>query len=162
MFMIQSPILREGQYTDMANEIEIVINRQIANWTVLYTKLHNYHWNVKGPHFFTLHEKFEALYTEAAVHIDELAERLLAIGGSPVATLKESLATATLQEAQGIEAAEQMVTALAADFRTLIKEAGEGIEAAEQAGDEPTGDMLLGIQAGLQKHLWMLNAFLGK
>lgn len=59
-----------------------LVNKQIANWTVLYTKLHNYHWYVTGPDFFTLHAKFEELYNEAALHIDELAERLLALEGS--------------------------------------------------------------------------------
>ncbi|MEW8986778.1 MAG: DNA starvation/stationary phase protection protein, partial [Bacillus sp. (in: firmicutes)] len=67
------------------------VNKQVANWTVLYTKLHNYHWYVKGRHFFTLHTKFEELYNEAATIIDEFAERILALEGKPVATLKEYL-----------------------------------------------------------------------
>ena len=67
------------------------LNQQVANWTVAYTKLHNFHWYVKGPNFFSLHEKFEELYNEASQYVDDLAERILAIGGNPVATLKESL-----------------------------------------------------------------------
>jgi starvation-inducible DNA-binding protein len=70
----------------MSKQLTDIVNKQIANWSVLYIKLHNYHWYVKGPQFFTLHEKFEQLYNEAALHIDELAERLLALGGAPVAT----------------------------------------------------------------------------
>ncbi len=138
------------------------VNLQVANWTVLYTKLHNFHWYVKGPQFFTLHEKFEELYTEAGVHIDELAERLLALGGSPVATMKESLEWASIEEANGSETAEQMVEALVSDFTKLISEVKEGMDLASEVDDETTGDMLLAIHKGLEKHVWMLQSFLGK
>ncbi|MEK5479327.1 Dps family protein [Paenibacillus sp. FSL R5-0407] len=142
--------------------LEKQLNLQIANWTVLYTKLHNFHWFVKGPNFFTLHEKFEELYNEAAANIDELAERLLAIGGKPVATLRDSLSVASLSEAAGGEAPEAMVAAIVADFTTLQGELKQGMEAAEEAQDEATGDLLLGILSSLEKHNWMLNAYLGK
>jgi len=137
-----------------------LLNKQVANWTVLYTKLHNFHWNVKGPHFFTLHQKFEELYTEAAGHIDTLAERVLSIGGKPVATLSASLQTASIAEAQGNETAEQMVETVVRDFAILLEETKLAMEAAEQAGDEATADMLLAIRSGLEKHVWMLEAFL--
>lgn len=137
-----------------------LLNKQVANWTVLYTKLHNFHWNVKGPHFFTLHQKFEKLYTEAAGHIDTLAERVLSIGGKPVATLSASLQTASIAEAQGNETAEQMVETVVRDFAILLEETKLAMEAADQAGDEATADMLLAIRSGLEKHVWMLQAFL--
>lgn len=142
--------------------LEKQLNLQIANWTVLYTKLHNFHWFVKGPNFFTLHEKFEELYNEAAANIDEMAERLLAIGGKPVATLRDSLSVASLSEAAGGEAPEAMVAAIVADFTTLQGELKQGMEAAEEAQDEATSDLLLGILSSLEKHNWMLNAYLGK
>ncbi|GIN21775.1 MAG TPA: DNA starvation/stationary phase protection protein [Bacillus bacterium] len=147
--------------TDNQQLIELV-NKQVASWTVLYTKLHNFHWYVKGPNFFTLHEKFEELYNEAALHIDELAERLLALGGEPVATLRESLELASVQEAETEKAAEQMVQATVSDFETLTAELKKGMELADQSGDETTGDMLLSIHQSLEKHIWMLNAFLGE
>lgn len=139
-----------------------VLNRQIANWSVLYIKLHNYHWYVKGPQFFTLHTKFEEFYTEAALHIDELAERLLALGGQPVATMTGCLELASVQEAQGQETAEQMVQSTVDDFSQIVKELKEGMELAEAANDEITGDMFLAIHSSLEKHVWMLNSFLGK
>ncbi|MDV2888516.1 ferritin-like domain-containing protein, partial [Alkalihalophilus pseudofirmus] len=58
----------------MENQLVHVLNKQIANWSVLYMKLHNYHWYVKGEQFFTLHVKFEEFYNEAGLHVDELAE----------------------------------------------------------------------------------------
>ncbi len=139
-----------------------ILNKQVANWTVLYVKLHNYHWYVKGQQFFTLHTKFEELYNEAALHIDELAERLLALGGKPVATMSGCLQLASVQEASGNETAEQMVQSTVNDFKQIIGELKEGMNAAESVHDETTGDMLLAIHSSLEKHVWMLNSFLGK
>ncbi|WP_405080039.1 Dps family protein [Paenibacillus chitinolyticus] len=137
-----------------------VLNKQVANWTVLYVKLHNYHWYVKGDQFFTLHVKFEELYNEAAGYVDELAERLLSIGGKPVATLKECLELSSIGEAAGSEKPDAMVRALLADFDTIINECKTGMKEAEKAGDEGTADMLLGITQSLEKHRWMLGSFL--
>lgn len=139
-----------------------VLNSQVANWTILYMKLHNYHWYVKGGQFFTLHVKFEELYNEAALHIDNVAERLLAIGGRPVATLTEILGRSVIKEATNAESAEQMVESIVNDFGRLIAELKEGMEIAEQERDETTGDLLLAIHTSLEKHVWMLSAFLGK
>ncbi|KIQ93444.1 hypothetical protein LH47_02480 [Anoxybacillus thermarum] len=138
-----------------------IVNKQIANWNVLYIKLHNYHWYVKGPQFFTLHTKFEELYNEAALHIDELAERLLALGGKPLATMKEYLAVASVHEAKGNETAEEMVAEIVRDFETMIEELKDGMNYAGEINDETTGDMLLGIHQSLEKHVWMLKSFLG-
>lgn len=145
----------------MSVNLSEVLNKQIANWSVLFVKLHNYHWYVKGTQFFTLHLKFEELYTEAALHIDNLAERVLAIKGQPLATMKEYLAASSVQEAKGTEDANQMVAAVIADFETVIAELKEGMKAAEEADDETTGDMLLAIHTSLEKHVWMLSSFLG-
>lgn len=144
----------------MSNELNIILNKQIANWSVLYVKLHNYHWYVKGPQFFTLHAKFEELYNEAALHVDELAERLLALRGQPVAAMSEILKLASIQEAKGSETAQQMVASIVHDFSLLVDELKVGMECAASAQDETTGDLLLSIHSGLQKHVWMLQAFL--
>ncbi|WP_088830741.1 Dps family protein [Paenibacillus tyrfis] len=145
----------------MNEQLTVLLNNQIANWSVLYVKLHNYHWYVKGPQFFTLHTKFEELYTEAALHVDALAERLLALGGKPVATMNGSLRLASVHEAEGEESAEQMVAALVNDFTLIIGELKTGMKYAESIQDETTGDLLLAVHSSLEKHVWMLNAFLG-
>ncbi|MGO4109528.1 Dps family protein [Paenibacillus sp. YAF4_2] len=136
-----------------------VLNKQIANWSVLYIKLHNYHWYVKGTQFFTLHVKFQEFYEEAALHVDELAERLLALKGAPVATMAEYVKIASIKEASGSESATQMVETLISDFTTVITELKQGMEIAQGAGDETTADMLLAIHTTLEKHVWMLTAF---
>lgn len=140
--------------------VEQVINQQIANWNKLYTKLHRFHWYVKGPHFFTLHAKFEELYEEAAATIDEFAEQLLIIGGRPISTLKESLQLATIEETSETLTAEEMVQTIVHDFSLIIDELKAGMEVAEQNNDEVTSDMFLGLIGKLNKHNWMLKSFL--
>ncbi len=137
------------------------LNRQLANFSVLYVKLHNFHWYVKGPQFFTLHAKFQELYTEFALHIDEIAERSLTLKGKPPATMKQYLELSSVKEAAGGESANAMVEVLVKDFDLVIGELKSGIEAAQEQGDETTVDLLLGIQSSLEKHNWLLNSFLG-
>jgi starvation-inducible DNA-binding protein len=146
----------------MNGSIQDVLNEQVASWTVLYVKLHNFHWYVKGSQFFTLHAKFEELYNEAALHVDEIAERLLALGGRPIATMQGCLKLSQIAEADGDETAEQMVASISSDFTLLIGKLKQGMELADSVGDETTADMLLAIHSGLEKHVWMLQSFLGK
>ncbi|KAF0822715.1 Dps family protein [Cytobacillus firmus] len=145
----------------MSKELVKAVNQQVANWTVLYVKLHNFHWYIKGKNFFTLHAKFEELYNEANVHVDELAERILALEAKPVATMKEVLETSSLKEATGKENEEQMVQSVVDDFEKMVDELQEAIELAEEAKDEGTGDMLIAVKQSLKKHIWMLKAYLG-
>ncbi len=142
-------------------ELQAALNRQTANWSLLYVKLHHYHWYVSGSQFFTLHAKFEELYNEATGYVDALAERLLAIGGLPASSMTQYLALSELQEARGGEDAKAMVTELVKDFTAVAEELQGVITAAEQLSDQPTADLLIGIRSSVEKHVWMLNAFQG-
>lgn len=144
------------------NELQTQLNKQVANLNVMYTKLHNYHWNVKGPQFFTLHAKFEELYNEITEKMDSVAERLLTIGGKPYATLKEVMNNTSINEATGNENADQMVKQLIQDFIQLVNEFGAAILAAEKAGDHVTADLFTSMAGELEKHVWMLNAYVGE
>ncbi|MEC0178760.1 DNA starvation/stationary phase protection protein [Paenibacillus favisporus] len=141
--------------------LEQVLNQQVANFSILYVKIHNYHWYVKGEQFFTLHAKFEELYNDITQKVDDIAERLLTIKGRPAATIKEYLEIGTVAEATGKEDARGMVQSLIHDFSVVSKELQDGIRLAEDVGDHPTADMLIGIQADLDKHVWMLESYLG-
>lgn len=147
--------------TKSQTELQTALNRQTANWFLLGVKLHHYHWYVSGSQFFTLHEKFEELYNEAAGYADDLAERLLAIGGQPASSMKQYLEISDLQEARGGEDAKEMVTELVKDFTSVAKELQSAIAVAEEQSDQPTADLLIGIRSSIEKHTWMLNAFLG-
>lgn len=146
----------------MSAELIKELNTQVSTWSVMYTKLHNYHWYVKGKQFFTLHAKFEELYDEATQHMDDIAERVLTLGGKPTATLTEHLNESVVKEANGSEKAEQMVAAIVEDFDAIMKSLKTGMKLAGDAGDFMTEDLLNAIYQGIEKHQWMLNAFLGE
>ena len=136
------------------------LNQQVANWTVAYTNLHNFHWYVKGPNFFSLHEKFEELYNEASQYVDDLAERILAIGGNPVGTLKESLEISIVDEAGKNYSAEQMVEAFSNDLTHISEQLVKSIEVAGEAGDDVSEDMFIGMKNSVDKHNWMFKSYL--
>lgn len=144
----------------MSTKLITELNRQVASWSVLYTKLHHYHWYVKGPQFFTLHEKFEELYDEATAVMDDIAERILTLGEKPVATLKEHLAQSVVKEATGQETADEMVRAIASDYGEMMKSLKQGMGFAADNGDDMTEDVLNAIYQNIEKHQWMLHAFL--
>lgn len=143
-------------------KLDTQLNELVATWSVLYTKLHNYHWYVSGPSFFTLHAKFEELYNEVTLNLDDLAERILSKGSKPVATLKEHLKQSIVEEASGKETAEEMVEQLISDFKQVMDALNNGMELASEAGDDRTEDLLNAHYQSLEKHAWMLSAFLGK
>ncbi len=145
----------------MSTALNKELNKQVATWSVFYTKLHNFHWYVKGPSFFTLHEKFEELYNEATLNMDEIAERLLTLGGNPVATMKEHLELSEVKEATNKETASEMVEAVVKDFGIIMKSLKKGMEEAAKDEDDMTEDLLNAIYQKTEKHQWMLNAFLG-
>ncbi len=142
------------------NKLTDALNVQLSNWTVLYIKLHHYHWYVKGPHFPVLHAKFEELYEMAALKLDELAERILAIEGKPVSTMKEFLEHATIKEADKAKSENDMLEATIADLKELIQGLKDSAASAEEAKDTATSDILIGQVEELQKQVWMLKSTL--
>jgi starvation-inducible DNA-binding protein len=142
--------------------IQSELNLQIANWSILYTKLHRFHWYVKGPLFFTLHAKFEELYDESALVVDQVAERLLAIQGEPIATMKEYLETATIQESNNETKAADMVATLVKDYTQINESLKQLAETTEAENDTITNDLAVGLIEKIDTHLWMLNAYLGE
>ncbi|MCZ0701726.1 starvation-inducible DNA-binding protein [Natronobacillus azotifigens] len=139
------------------------LNQLVATHGVLFTKLHQHHWFVKGPNFFVLHEKFEELYNEVNEQFDEFAERLLTIGGAPYSTLGEFLEHSTISEQPYSTEVEQktMVQSVLDDFTTLTKDLAKGIDLAGDAGDDISEDMFIGYKTEIEKAMWMLKAYLG-
>lgn len=145
----------------MSNPVVQDLNALLADYTVFYTKLRNYHWNVTGPFFFGLHQQFETMYTETAVTIDDLAERVLAAGGRPLSTLAAQLDAARLEEDSGQPDANAMVANIVADLGALNESLRSAQNRAADAGDETTETMLQDLANGQEKTMWMLKAFLG-
>lgn len=143
------------------DKLKSQMNELVATWSVLYTKLHNFHWNVTGPSFFTLHDKFKELYDEVAHYFDDYAERLLTLNQKPAATLSEHLKLSLIKEATGEETAEKMVQAIINDFTIIMDTLKDAMTSAAEVEDESTVDMLNATHINLEKHVWMMKAFLG-
>ncbi len=145
----------------MSNRLEAFLNKELANFNVLFVKLNQYHWYVKGEGFFTLHEKFQEYYEELVEYIDEIAERNLIIGNAPIGTLKEYLEYTTLkEEVEKDLTGRQMVERTLADFETISNELKEGIEIAGEEDDSVTEDLLIGFKTYFEKNIWILRAYL--
>lgn len=138
------------------------LNEYLANQQIMYIKLHNLHWYVKGRSFFTLHVKLEELYDQTAKIIDDVAERLLALGGTPVASVKKALSIASVKELEDTAiSSDDTVKALISDVDYWIHDTKEIVKLAEEDDDGPTADLFTGYLGEYQKLLWMLNAYLG-
>jgi starvation-inducible DNA-binding protein len=145
----------------MSNTPRVIegLNQLLADATVFYQKLRHYHWTVNGKHFYELHVKFEAFYTQWAVSIDGIAERILMLDGIPLHTLGSMLHATRLEEDESIPAASGMAVAIIADLRKMHAEAGEVIGLAEEADDRGTVNMLDALRDAMEKDLWMLKAW---
>ncbi|MBU5678180.1 DNA starvation/stationary phase protection protein [Alkaliphilus sp. MSJ-5] len=144
-----------------SEEVSKVLNQYLANLHVLYTKLHNYHWNVEGKSFFQLHAKLEELYNNTAEELDAVAERILTLGFRPAASMKEYLDLATLNEVKSEPiTGEAIVKDLQKDFETLIAELRTALKTADQNDDQVTVDLFVGSIGNLEKTLWMFRAYL--
>ncbi|MFN4214509.1 MULTISPECIES: Dps family protein [unclassified Exiguobacterium] len=137
------------------------LNKEVANYGLLFVKLHNYHWYISGPHFFTYHEKLEELYNLIAELYDDVAERLLMNDGEPYATMKEYLEHSTLQEGDRHADTEQMIKDVIGDFKQIRQEMQDAMENFED-GDEAIEDTFVSHIERLEKEIWMMSAALGK
>lgn len=137
------------------------LNKYLSDLHVLYTKLHNYHWNVVGVGFFEMHAKLEELYTATALEIDEIAERILQLEERPLATMKDYLEVSSLKEAESkkIKAGEAAKDILN-DYQNVLKDMREIVELASENSDEQTVGILDGFIGAYEKHIWMLSAYL--
>lgn len=139
--------------------IEQELNVYLSNLSVFYMKLHNFHWNIKGPQFFQLHVKFEEFYTQATLHMDQVAERILALGLQPVSTLSAQLKLATIQEVSEADANDfKTVDYTVEDFSILIGHARTVLALAEENKDTGTSDLMTQLIAYYEQNLWMMAA----
>ncbi len=133
----------------------------LADSYTLYLKTHNYHWNVTGPHFGELHAMFEEQYLDLANAVDEIAERIRALGHQAPGSYSQFGARTSVPEAaEGKTSAMDMVAALAHDHETVAKAAAAAIAVADEAGDEPTAGLATDRQQIHEKTAWMLRSYL--
>ena len=136
------------------------LGRLLADSYTLYLKTHNYHWNVTGPMFQTLHMLFETQYTELALAVDQIAERIRALGEPAPGSYQSFAALTTIPEETGMPPAEDMVRNLVLGQEAVVRTARSIVSTAEAADDEPTLDLLTQRMQVHEKNAWMLRSLI--
>lgn len=137
------------------------LNALLSSYHLFYINVRGYHWNVKGEHFFTLHPKFEELYTELQLQIDEIAERILTLGGTPLHAYTDFAQCSSIGEDKGVFEGRKCVEGVVKGLQILIDEQRKVAELAESVSDQGTSDIVTGYVQTQEKEIWMYNAFLG-
>ena len=149
-----------GVSAEARKDIAQHLSRLLADSYTLYLKTHNYHWNVTGPQFNTLHTMFEQQYTELATAVDEIAERIRALGIAAPGSYGEFSGLTSINESKGGESAEEMIRQLVEGQETVVRTAREAFPAAADANDEPTADLLTQRMQLHEKNAWMLRSMI--
>lgn len=132
----------------------------LASSYSLYLKTHNYHWNVTGPMFTTLHTLFMTQYSELALAVDEIAERIRALGEIAPGSYTEFTRLAKVKESRSVPPAVDMIRQLVADYRTVAATAQEVFDLADELGDQATADLATRRMQVSEKNAWMLRSHL--
>jgi starvation-inducible DNA-binding protein len=141
-------------------EIAEGLSRLLADTYTLYLKTHNYHWNVTGPMFQTLHLMFEQQYNELALAVDQIAERIRALGLPAPATYSEFARLSSVKEEEGVPSAQEMIRKLVEGQEAVARTARTVFPTAEGANDQPTADLLTERMQVHEKTAWMLRSLL--
>ncbi len=136
------------------------LSRVLADSYTLYLKTHNYHWNVTGPMFNTLHLMFEQQYTELATAVDEIAERIRALGVYAPGSYKAFAKLTDIEEETDVPAAEEMVKRAVDGQETVVRTAREVFKLVDEANDEATADLLTQRMQVHEKNAWMLRSLI--
>ncbi|TMS59497.1 DNA starvation/stationary phase protection protein [Imbroritus primus] len=138
------------------------LSRLLADTYTLYLKTHNFHWNVTGPMFNTLHLMFETQYTELALAVDLIAERIRALGYPAPGTYKEYARLSSIAETEGVPNAEEMIRLLVEGQEAVTRTARSIFPTVDAASDEPSADLLTQRMQTHEKNAWMLRSLLQK
>lgn len=146
----------EPQRREIANGL----SRLLADTYTLYLKTHNFHWNVTGPMFNTLHLMFEQQYNELALAVDLIAERIRALGFPAPGTYREFAALTSIGEPEGVPSATEMIRQLVQGQEAVVRTARSVMPLVDKAGDEPSADLLTQRMQVHEKTAWMLRSLL--
>lgn len=150
--------LKKQESAQLINDL----NNLLANYQLFYQNLRGFHWNVKGEKFFELHLKFEELYNDAVVKIDEIAERILTLGGTPMHAFSDYLETAEIETAKNITNGNECMELTLVNMATLVKVEKAMLPLAQEAEDEGTITLLTDYISQQEKTIWMLHSWLTK
>ncbi|QQV02928.1 MULTISPECIES: Dps family protein [Chryseobacterium] len=151
-----------GLKEDDCQKISEKLNVLLANYSVFYQNTRGSHWNIKGEQFFTLHPKFEELYNNLVLKIDEIAERILTLGATPAHNYSDYLNVSTIKESKEVTDGNKSVEIILNSFKVVIELQRELLDMSEKAGDEGTNSQMSDYITEQEKEVWMYNSFLGK
>ncbi len=143
---------------DLANDLNILL----SNFQIYYQNLRGIHWNIKGKRFFDLHTKFEELYNDANIKVDEIAERVLTLGGTPLHTFADYLEHVSVPIGKNIKQDEQSVKLIVDSLTELLKIERQILDKSDEANDEGTNSMMSDFITEQEKTVWMMKAWLGE
>ena len=144
------------------NNVVASLQQLLADFQIYYTNLRGFHWNIKGHDFFVLHSKFEDLYNDAAEKVDEIAERILMLGGTPANKFSDYLKMSNINEVDRVSNGEKALENILETYRHLIGEERKLLSIASQAGDEVTVALMSDYLKEQEKMVWMLTAYNNK
>ncbi|HIP36101.1 MAG TPA: DNA starvation/stationary phase protection protein [Crocinitomix sp.] len=150
-----------GIDANQSKKIVNELNDLLANYQVFYQNLRGFHWNIKGKSFFELHLKFEELYNDAVIKIDEIAERVLTLDGTPLHSFESYLKQSEIKSVEGVIDAQLSVKTILENFYVLLIKERNILELASDATDEGTVSLMSDYITQTEKTMWMLNAYLG-
>ena len=151
-----------GLDTKKTEELAKDLNILLANFQLYYQNLRGIHWNIKGRAFFDLHVKFEELYTDANVKVDEIAERILTLGATPLHTFEDYTKAAKVPVGKNISKDDKAVQLIVDSLSELLKIERSILEASGEANDEGTNSMMSDFITEQEKTVWMMKAWLGE
>lgn len=155
------PVMDIGMTDAQRKDIAKGLCHLLADSYTLYLKTHNFHWNVTGPMFNTLHLMFEAQYNELALAVDLIAERIRALGYPAPGSYREFLKLSTIPEATGSPSADEMIRQLVEGQESIVRTSRSIFPIVDDAHDEPTADLLTQRMQVHEKTAWMLRSLLG-
>ncbi len=158
--MAKPPAIDIGISEKDRKKIAEGLSRMLADTYTLYLKTQNFHWNVTGPMFQTLHLMFMSQYTEIWNAVDLIAERIRALGYPAPGSYKEFAALTSIKEGNGVPSAKEMIKQLVAGQEAVVRTARDVLPTAEKAGDQPSVDLLSARMEIHEKNAWMLRSLL--
>lgn len=150
-----------GLDKEKTKELATHLNELLANYQVLYMNTRGYHWNIKGEKFFELHLKFEELYNDLVIKVDEIAERVLTLGATPLHSFSEYLKVSKIKETQNLTEGKSIISQLLRSLETLLNKQREILSLSSEIDDEGTNALMSDYIREQEKLVWMFNAYLG-
>lgn len=159
--ILMAPTNSIGIDKEASVELQEGLDVLLANFQIYYQNLRGLHWNIRGRNFFQLHVKFEELYNDAQLKVDEVAERILTLGGTPSHTYSSYVKMAKIEIGENIKDDEPAVQLVHSNLVSLIEIERPLIAKAAELGDEGTADMITGFMGEQEKTAWMFRSWLG-